>query len=285
MKGQPMKLSYRKCLLIATAIGGAVVAFAGNAGAAFITSGTYDENTNQGNAVDTTAASSNVTLGHFKTLISNAFNADTGGVIAFDSTQAGTTGLGAGDTSSGSTIINAVYGTSVSNTLTITRELYAGGTGAPNFSISTSGGSSVTESISGSGTADADQKWLGSSSGNGNDWRMTFSTPLVAFGITALYRPSATYTIDLEIGLSDSSTATFTQESIVGVTSGDGSDDTFFGYVAPTGVTISYVRANNSALGRWDDVAFIIPEPISVVSAIVGLIGLGVGVFWKRKGA
>lgn len=276
-----MNFSYRGRWLVAILIGSCVLVACSNADAAFITTGIYDEAVNQSNAVDTTAASSNVTLEDFKVLIGSAFNANLGGVISFDSTQEGTTGIGAGDTSSGGTILNAVYGVSASNTLVITRELYAGGAGAPNFSISTSGSGGI-ESVSGSGTANADQRWLGSSSGNGSDWRLTFSTPLSAFAITALYRANETYTIDLEIGLSDSTTVAFTQESIVGVASGDGTDDTFFGYVAPSGVTISYVRANNSALGRWDDMAFMIPEPTSLLMTLGGLACIGV-VHHRRK--
>ncbi|MCC7473808.1 MAG: hypothetical protein IT425_00310 [Pirellulales bacterium] len=249
---------YRVALALVGVIGGLVAS--PSALAKFVTTGVYDENTNQANSVDTLAASSNINLADFSTLVADAFSAGNGGVISFDILQPGTLGFGASDADSNGTQLNAVYGAAANRTLVITRELYAGGTGAPTFSVTSS--SSTLESISGSSSSDADQKIFGSQSGDGSDWRMTFNKPLIAFGITALYRPSD-YTIGMEIGLSDSSTFEFNQETITAAAGGNGTDDTFFGYEAPSGLTIQYVRANNSALARWDDLAFAtVPEAL-----------------------
>ncbi|MEX0642695.1 MAG: hypothetical protein WD468_08340 [Pirellulales bacterium] len=252
-----------------------------NANAAFVTTGTYDEQTNQANAVDTLAGSNNISLVDFKTLVAGAFAADHGGVLTFDSTdrESGTTGFGASDVVSsgtGSTRINAKYGSALSNTLVIIRQTVTGGTSNVNFTTSNSAGTDITHSISG-------DRWLGSASGEGSDFRLTFNQPLMAFGITALYRPTggsnSPYTVDMVFGLDDSSTVVFAQETITGVASGAGTDDTFFGYQAPTGKTISYVQFTNAGLARWDDLGFVvavIPEPgaFSAVLVVLGAVSV-----------
>ncbi|MCC7473807.1 MAG: PEP-CTERM sorting domain-containing protein [Pirellulales bacterium] len=277
------------------ALAPACLATGPDARAAFITSGVYDEAVNQSNAVDVEAASNNITLAAFSTLVANAFAANEGGVIDFDYTQPGTTGLGSGDISTLATQINSVYGVSQSATMRINRGLYNGSSGsAPTMSVSPSvaGG---TQSLSGFGASDAEQLHLGSQSGDGNDFRLTFTDssgttaqPVIAFGLTFLGRTDAgqSYTVVFEVGLVDlvgggnPQTATFASETI-DIGSGD---DTFFGYQAPAGKMIQYVRSNNSRLARMDDMAFVIvPEPAS--SSAIGL-GLAIAcsaAFTKRR--
>ncbi|MEX0642696.1 MAG: hypothetical protein WD468_08345 [Pirellulales bacterium] len=228
--------------------------------AAFTATGVYDESSEQTNAVDVEAVSNNISLIDLSALVGNAYDADLGGVLTFNSAdrETGTTGFGASDVVSsgtGSTQINVKYGTSLSKTLVIIRQKVDGSASAVNFSTSNSASTDITHSISG-------DRWLGSASGEGSDFRLTFSEPLTAFGITALYRPvggsNSPYTVDMVIGLSDDSTFTFDQEQIVGVEGGGpGDDDTFFGYQAPTGVTIDYVQTTNAGLARWDDLGFV----------------------------
>ncbi|MCC7475223.1 MAG: PEP-CTERM sorting domain-containing protein [Pirellulales bacterium] len=245
------------------------------ANAAFITTGTYDETTNQGNNVDTEADDNNISLADFKTLIADAFVNDLGGVVDFDTTESGTTGLGGADTGSGSSsggsnVMNAVYGTSQSNDMVITRLHREGGSTTNNFKVAAS--ASGFESISGASAADADQKYLYSTGSGSYGFRLTFSQPIWAFGITFLSRVSDS--VDMQVGLSDGSVIDFTDETI---DASVGTDDTFFGYRETAGRTISYIRLasnNDGTYGRYDDLAFIVvPEPASVGSFL--LMGLG----------
>ena len=245
-------------LMFATAVG--MVGRSDSAQAAFITTGEYDEQTFQANAIDTEATSNNLTLADFKTDVATAFQADLGGVIPFDDF-----GSFAG------TSFQVNYGVNQNKTLTVTRGLASGAAGtAPNFNMGNS--DATVSSVSGSAAADANRRYLASSSGDGSDWRLSFSEPLLEWGFTVLSRSDgANRTVALSIILDDNTSVPFTQETIAAT-----GDDTFFSYKAPAGRTIKNVVSLQSGLMKWDDMGFIVvPEPSSILTISVGLIVLG----------
>jgi hypothetical protein len=229
---------------------------------AIITTGVYDAGSAiispnlVPNQVDTTAASSNVTLADFKTDVLAAFNSNTGGVVDWEN----------GTLNGGNQSIDAVYGTSQSQTLTIsltdtTRILQVG---------TASNGESIP--ISGSNRT-------GLGSGTGNNFGLSFSQPLSEFGITVLVRSGArNVTMGVFLDTTDApADVTFALEAIAdgGTGSINGTDDTFFGYKAPPGQSIAKVFFTNSGLIRFDDIGFVVvPEPHTWLLGVTGLLAL-----------
>lgn len=221
---------------ITTSLLTAALVFAGSSAyGAVVTTGIYDENTVQLNAVDqnTPDADQNLTFAQFTTDVAAAFANNTGGVASFDAESTGSLPIG----------IEFKYGVSQANTLTATR------TGA-NVNIETGS----TTPISG-----ANRLGL-----TGQDWALSFDTSLLAFGITVLDRGSRT--LDLTYNLADSSSVT-----VSGNPNGNG--DMFFGYKASVANPIVSVDFDASNFQHYDDLGFIIvPEPASL--ALMGLGGL-----------
>ncbi|MCC7475224.1 MAG: hypothetical protein IT425_07500 [Pirellulales bacterium] len=266
-------------IVAAAAVLAAVGLMADAARAAFVTTGTYDESTNQTNDIDTEAFSNNISLADFKTLIADAFANDLGGVVDFDTTESGTTGLGESDASTtGSRAIDsqlnqmhAVYGVSGAKGMVITRtHRDSDNTVVPQTSNDFQVGVSVDdtfESISGASAADADQKYLYSTGTGSYGFRLYFSQPITAFGLTALSRgDSASFDIGMKVVLNDDTEIIFDDETMDATA---GTDDTFFGYIAPSGMTIKYVRLQDSGIvvnektigvARYDDLAFIVVD-------------------------
>lgn len=232
---------------------------------AFITTGNYDEQTFQTNAVDASASSGSgagsiVTLAQFKTDMTDAFANNLGGVVDFDN-----------ESLPSSSSFSATYGQSQGSTLIVTR-----GSGL----MSTAGSQSVTGasvgiSASAGPSTPPNGNYLGFNN-TPNGFTFTFNQPLVQWGVTFLMRSTSHTVSSLVITLDDSSTFTFGSETI-----GTTSDDTFYGYRAPAGRTISSVVATASALVRLDDMGFIIvPEPSALLTTVIGMIGV---LAWRRS--
>jgi hypothetical protein len=236
--------------------------------------GVYDENATIvspnliSNQVDTDAAAgvgsgSNVSVAQFTIDVLSAFNANSGGVVNFD---------GAAMTTEKA--FDVTYGLSQANTLTVTLTTLAGA--VPTFSFQTGGDAN---SVPVSGT-----QYFGLSSGS--DFGFTFSVPLVKWGLTALSRTQARTVNSVTITLDDASTYLFSGEAITASTSGtNGPDDTFFGYAAPSGRTITSVAIDASSAMRWDEMGFVVvPEPNAWLLGGFGLFGLIIGRKWRHAG-
>jgi hypothetical protein len=226
----------------------------------FATSGVYDEQVTQMNAVDATAPASNVTLANFTTSVAAAFTANTGGVISFDTANEGADVNGNLISTSSFT---ASYGASQTNTLTITAA--AGG------SLNTN-----TNNTPISGT-----RFLGTTqAGSGQSY--AFSTPVSLFGITALNRGTI-QTITPTLVFASGATLTLASFS-----TGTANTDTFFGYSSPSDpITrvnlITTATAPDSTNLRVDDLGFVVvPEPSSMALGL--LTGFGVlGLVRRRR--
>ena len=225
---------------------------------------TYDENVNQPNAVNTTAAGSNISLSDFTAAVAAAFANDTGGVANFD-----------GDNFfvSPSDTLDITYGTSGSETLVTSFN-------SPNNNplLSRSGSpSNGAVSISNGSVLQA----------NVQDFTLGFATPLQAVGFTALSRQAGQpRTINLTVNLTDDGNAAtadtfvFPAEVVAAINAAGARDDTFFGYEAPTGRSIASIFIDNSGPAFYDDLGFItvVPEPASL-----GLIGVGTLLILGRR--
>jgi hypothetical protein len=210
------------------------------------------------NQIDTNAAAgagagTNVSVAQFTTDVLTAFNADAGAVVNFDGAALTT-----------EKTFDVTYGASQANTLTVTLTTLAGGVPAFNFQT---GGDASSVPVSGT-------QYFGLSTGS--DYGLTFSTPLVEWGLTALSRTASRTVNAITITLDDASTYVFSNEAIAASTSGvNGPDDTFFGYSAPTGRTISSVAIDASGTMRWDEMGFIVvPEPNAWLLGGIGLVGI-----------
>ena len=224
--------------------------------AQFVVTGTYDENLVNANTVESTAGSSNITLGAFQTLLTQSYAQDAGGVINFE-----------GATLSAATAFTASYG---ANTLTVTRV-----GGATTWNTSAGLNTAQTDGISGN------QYLAGSSGGN---HQFSFDTPITAFGMTVLYR-GADRTVTPTIFFEDSTSVTLTAFNVAGG-SGTGSaaqtPDVFFGYYSPTN-KITRVDLIGDGFIRMDDLGFsTIPEP-SAYAVIAGALALGLVAYRRRR--
>jgi hypothetical protein len=238
-------------IAIITATTAVTAASAVSAAVMVSTTGVYDELTTV-NSVDRNAGS--ITAAQFTADVAAAFAADLGGVIDFDD---------AGFENNNTGPITADYGLTDSSTISIT---------IPNTFNSQS--SSTISQISGS------DYFLNSSA---TDLTTTFGFDgqgVTQLGFTVLGRSSgvdstvtavATYS---DLSMSSTLSADFTSDSTFAT------QDTFYGFAAPAGLTIDSVVINYTGTGDTrrglDDLGFItvIPEPTSALAAAAGLGGL-----------
>lgn len=261
------------------------------AGAALITSGTYDESTTQTNAVDWEAAGNTVTLAEFKVLVGDAYGNDRGGVIHFDD-QADGTVLADGDADEPNPddgvheapgipdgeSFEAGYGTGGSRTLRVGMGQLTERPDKPSKSPDIWEGQwSVHDTSESDRNAVSDQNAMSGVT----DWHLEFSRPLEAVGITALSRnASEGRDVTVELFYDDSTRAVMVTDEEISI--GDGFDDTFFGYVAPENklITGMYLDVDYSGGGRegdpgftsLDDLGFVVPEPGSFALLILACV-------------
>jgi hypothetical protein len=210
--------------------------------------GIYDESATviapneTSNQVDTNAAAgtgvgTNVSVAQFTVDVLNAYNNNVGGVCDFE---------GPTITNDLDTSFNVTYGAAQAKMLTVNLTTASGGTPANAFET---GQQNTSLPVSGI-------QYYGLSTGSA--YGLTFSKPLVAIGITALSRTANRTVNSVTITLDDATTYIFGSEPITASVAGvNGPDDTFFGYAAPAGRTITRIAVvpNNSM--RWDELGFI----------------------------
>lgn len=209
--------------------------------AAFTTTGIYDENTFNLNAVDVSATSDagvEISLSSFTALVELAYNADAGGVINFDSGS-----LTNSDT------IDAVYGVSANRNITIT-DATIGTLQVPSpSSISISGNTSLRKTLS---TFAFDR----------NDFKFDFdpNDGVKAVGATitsffSLGQPIGNVwaIVRYDDNSSSPSVTDFIEHS-------SGGDDTFWGFQAPAGRSITRFELIifNDKWAFLDDLAFVL---------------------------
>ncbi len=254
-----------------------LLAFASSAHAVITTtvSGVYDEQVVRGNTVDASFSSAPsamtgagpaptlLSVATFKTNVATAYAAGRGGVIHFDDVT--------GPLLTQSEI-RAQYGLGNSSTMVITN---GGGTATWSMDMGSTAAIAATP-ISGGNYLRMGNPTIG----------FTFQTPVEAFGFTALGRLDAR-TLSIQINYNNGTSVTYgaytvgaSGSSSTGFTFSDTSaNDTFFGFQAPTGLSITRFtlvapgsgNGNNPTL---DDIGFIIPEPSAVVLSAMGALGL-----------
>jgi len=225
-----------------------------------LTSGVYDENTNQANVVDasysgvpTSGVATVISVSVFSTNVSAAYLEGRGGVINFDDVASGNSGQ-----------IEASYAGGAS-TLTIT----GNNTGQINTTAADLNTIRATP-ISGSIFLRA----------AASPQTFNFSTGLLELGFTVLARNTAR-SFSTTLTYSDGSTAVFPTYSVnatsaAGQPDATSSPDTFFGFRAPDGLSITSLRLSGvSGAGDnlpIDDIGFIVvPEPSVATLAVLGL--------------
>ena len=216
--------------------------------AAFTTTGTYDDNTTNGNIVDVSAtgdAGEEISLSSFTTLVDLAYQADAGGVINFDS-----------GTLTGTDTIDATFGVSANKNITIT-----------DATIGTLQIASPASAISGNASM---RKTLSTFSFDRNDFIFDFdpNDGVKAVGATILSQ----FTLGQPVGnvwgivrYDDNSSSNSVTDFIENSTSGD---DTFWGFQAPTGRSITRFELiiSNDKWAFLDDLAFVLdftPPPVT----------------------
>lgn len=210
--------------------------------AAFTTTGVYDENTVNLNAVDVSATSDagvEISLSSFTALVELAYNADAGGVINFDS----------GSLTNGNTL-DATYGVSAAKNITITN-----GTAVGTLEVS----SPVITAISGNA---AIRKTPGSFSFDRNDFKFDFNPNdgVKAVGASIMSQFTlgpAVGTVSARVFYDDSSSSPIVSDFISNTF---GSDDTFWGFQAPAGRSITRFELliGNDVFAFLDDLAFVL---------------------------
>lgn len=264
-------------------------------GQAITTTGIYDETTTQTNNVDfnavfssgtggataantTTASTGNgavySTIGPFNAVLAAAFAANAGGVWNFDTQPTGN--LAEANVLS--------YGVSQSKTITLTQTnpstpmfVSSGGPAHDATSISLS---NYLDNINGFSYAFSFSNLTGGSPGE---------TGVAQLGFTALSASDPNSNLPINFGIvtaianfsgGGSVTETATIDSV------KGAGDTFFGFIAPSGQTITSFSIASSASGTgspdFDDIAFVtnaVPEPSTYLLMIAGA---GVLAFYLR---
>ncbi|MCC6679434.1 MAG: hypothetical protein IT445_00880 [Phycisphaeraceae bacterium] len=220
----------------------------------YVTTGTYDADPNL-NDVDTSATfdgPNTMSLATFTSLVAIAYNGNYGGVIDFDN----------GSLTDGNTI-DARYGISQANNITITD---AAGTG--NFTAPTT---SPSTAISGSNANSALGRTTNNHAFSGNSFYFTFNPAdqVVAVGATILSNlvifGSGVGNVGGIARYNDSTSSGYTYSN---VGNGNGADDTFWGFKAPAGkyITRFELSITNDVYVGLDDLGFIlIPEPASLL--------------------
>ena len=269
-----------------------------NSYAAFTTTGVYDEQTTQPNAVDHTAAanagdeayviglglqdaSADAEYQAFKAAVAAAYNQDLGGVVTFDA--------GAGPDSSqyftdlgGSSRLDfaATYGVSNSKTATFISGIRTD-TGSREFGFSTS---DARTPISGA-AGESSYIIATGSGGSGGDLNIAdiyTSDPNVLVSQVGFTVLSRDYLTDLNFVVTATFSGGGTAQAISEQFSASntmvvGEDDTFVGFIAPSGESITAININfspNQVLGV-DDLAFVttaVPEPSSLALTSLGVI-------------
>ena len=248
--------------LISPTVDGATIASVG-------TTGTFDAAA--GGAIDNDPTGS---LSAFKTAVTTAYNNNLGGVINWETA----TGMSPSPTASAAGVPNNVmttigvsYGTSASQTLTITFDR--------NISLFTNNLNGQVADLTNGGTNSIIPE---ATTAAGVAYRMTFSGATVSeIGLGMLAR--TTYGTN---GANFRATATFNDltTSLINYSVTSGATDTFLHFAAPSGKSISFVDVtwvsdgstaltNGARRPMMDDFGFIvIPEPsVAVMSGLAAL--------------
>jgi hypothetical protein len=212
-------------------------------------------------AVSNTAAGG-VTLANFTTLVAGKFATDGGGVVNGNSAQGFANGANVGNGPANA--IHAKYGTSQTKTLDIWRsDVDAGnsvGDGSGFFAVQ-------TNNNNGANVASVDG-YIGFQGVQSPT--LAFGSGLLDLGITLLPRGAAR-SAQLTVGLSNSTTIVSSLESVVAANT----NGVFFGFAAPAGLKIvSLAIADTGGFNRYDDLAFVVPEPASMTLFGLGSFGL-----------
>ncbi len=231
---------------------------AGGARAALVTTDVYDPTGDGSNNIDTEAATNDITLTDFRTLVNSAYDNDLGGVVNFDELN---------DPELNGFV--AAYGTGGTEMLSVS----PGSNNA--YGSGSTTGWNVRDS-SGSNGAISDPKVLR----GGWIWDFDFDTGLTAVAITFVERnnsnPNVVATIELQDG---------TRTEKFNATA---SDDTFFAYTASAGnpiVSLELDTSNGDSPGEYhevDELGFVVvPEPATL--ALLGVGGAAVLVRRRRR--
>ncbi len=238
-----------------------VATISGIAAAEWVAVADYDATTNA-NAVDvsatTTGTGQEIGLSDFTTLVAAAHASGNGGVIDFDTFATGTTTLDA----------DYLYASFDSGNKSIT----IGGTGN-SFATSIPFVGGGRTAISGTGML-GNNAYAGGADLAFSD--LAEGEYVTAVGLTLLSRGSGVvgatasdYTVTAYFGDSTSASQVSTLEVA------QGTDDTFYGFIAPTGTYITNVTVRKTS-GTYhaaiDDLGFVtsvVPEPASVASLLV----------------
>ncbi len=217
------------------------------------TTGTYAATQAPNTSATTTGTGNELSLSTFTTNISNAFTAITGGVIRFDSGS-----INSNTTISGVTFntISATYGTGQGKTLTIT-------SGNGNWSVG----------------APADRTPVSSTFALGKQgpgatipFVFDFSIGLQQVGVTVLSRGGRTSDNGATVTVTFNDLTTSSKYDIL--LNANGTDNTFFGFIAPTGKAITKLEFTPSPhFTSVDDLAFVVPEP-TTFALLFGSAGL-----------
>jgi len=244
------------------------------------TVGVYDEQVVQLNAVDLQPAGNQISLAQFTADVAAAYAANLGGVIDFDNAATGTVLT---DPLVPITSFNAEYGVSKSKSLTITNPQAQKLIVAQNPSMGR--------------TPISDSKVISVGLyGQSRDYAFSFNPNdfVTAVGMTLLPRMDAWYTASGNVTYSNNSVA-YIGSIVIDDQLNNDLADTFFGFKAPQGLSITNVwvhivpsDADVEGAGAYtslDDLGFVtgvIPEPATVCLLGVGVAGIAA---WRRRAA